>query len=359
MQGAETAANGTTPEPIYIPEDGVTNLVNAMAEGFRTHPLEIALFILLLAGFVVALIVMGRIIRRREREALVAKSEQSFAALVTKHKLSDEERRLAERMADSLDDDGRRHLVLTDPHIFNAVLRKMYGRERVPAAVANSLRQKLGFDKTRPAAPKSTAELPPGAPVRLLRGNETFGTGSVAGIEDEALIVTLDGAGAGEAGRIKPGTPLRLLTAGRQGIHVFETAVLSSQTATLKLRHAPRAKAYQRRKYFRSPVKIPVFIRQEQDAGDLQRTLIRDLSGGGARLDDPGIRPSAGDRLELYFRNDPEKARPLRAEVVRRSKSGNDETISVRFGAISESERDKIISFINKGTGNRASATKN
>lgn len=353
MQGAETAANGTTPGPIYIPEDGVTRLVNAMAEGFRTHPLEIALFILLLVGFVVTLIVMSRIIRRRERETLIDKSEQAFAALTSKHKLSDDERYLAERMADSLDDDGRRHLVLTDPHIFNAVLGKMYGRERVPAAVANSLRKKLGFGKNRPGAPKSTAELPPGSPVRILRGNETLGTGSVVGIEDDALVVTLEGTGAGETGRIKTGTPLRLLSADRLGIHVFETAVLASQLTSIRLRHAPRAKAYQRRKYFRSPVKVPVFIRLERATGELQRTLIRDLSGGGARLDDPGIHPSAGDRLELYFRNDPEKARPLRAEVVRRSKSGDDETISVRFGAISETERDKIISFINKGTTGR------
>ena len=100
-----------------------------------------------------------------------------------------------------------------------------------------------------------------------------------------------------------------------------------------------------RREHLRKKVRLPVSVRQAEGTGQPVKSVLVDLSGGGASLRNPEARFKASDRLELTFAPDA-RALTVPARVLRTSRSGA--VLHVRFDGLPPPSRQRIVFLLRK-----------
>ena len=109
---------------------------------------------------------------------------------------------------------------------------------------------------------------------------------------------------------------------------------------------ARRLASRRRRQYSRKRVRLPVWVARHPSETDPRQTTLLDLGGGGASLRNPWELMRKGDTLQMSFSPHSERL-TVAASVVRVTKNGA--AIHVKFVALSETTRNRILEFLRGG----------
>jgi hypothetical protein len=319
---------------------GLNDFLYAVSQGFMHSPAQIRLFIALIGAFVAILLLVFLLQRRSARVRHMRNASEMYEHLVRQLGLSRSERELADRLTGCCQPPDKKYLVLLHQHTFDACAARLRQREEISEMTLAALRLKLDFTAHRPEdVPASSTELPRGMRVVLAEKGRTGMKGQVTRQDAEALVVTME-----ERSPLPTrGVPVSVYFHNQAGLFAFLTHARSISGREVFLDHSEALKRFQRRKYYRRRVEIPVEVGPEGDPSEAVPSILMDLSGGGASLRNPGLVLSPGARLRLTFA--PRGARfSVVGRVVRKSASG--ELLQLQFEGLSEAARDRVIGLV-------------
>ncbi len=312
-------------------------------QGFLGDPSLVLLVLFGILALVVGALVVAVVQNRRMRQALELQSSQAKERALAKLKLSDEERALLDRLVRMVNDPPvRGHLVLTNPNTFNHCAARLIAARGAGEGELAALRVRLGIARgSTEKTVTSTAILPAG--LRLLvsqRETKKF----YAIVRESApggLIVSIEDADVIAPG---PGTELRCFFNVKSGTFQFTTIVRGVDGQTLRIAHSEKILRTQRRKYYRARTSLPARVGVAGSQEQPVVTRLVDLSGGGASLENSGMRFNSGDDVQIRFATFDGIEFQLVAEVRRLSHGGR--VLHVLFGPMSDTARDRLIAFV-------------
>jgi hypothetical protein len=306
---------------------------HAISLGFQSSRSEVIAFGSILLGFIVFLIIVGRLIQRHENRHLRRRLTTEFSRRIAELGLDNTEISLIDRMADFLGNKEKKYLLLVNPNTFLSALRQLKQNEEVPPRVIEAVTQKLGFaNEELQQIPMTTQGLQSGITVTLVaHGGRRF-KGICDSIREEGLVVTY-----AEEHRFRVGQPLLILSHTYQGLHVFKTKILEESKGRILLEHTERQR-FIRRSHNSTFHHIPAYVRHTGRGRTPVKVEIRDFTNRGAYLTNPEKTFRTGDDLKIYFRPGPGKLYPLNAEVEKTSLRRH--LIKVKFGHL---DRTKLL----------------
>jgi c-di-GMP-binding flagellar brake protein YcgR len=319
---------------------GVQRFFEQVADAYRASPIEIlgvVLFLLLLLG---GLITYAVVWSRREQRHKTELANELYEQKSRELGLTPSQRELLSRMAHYLKDPASIHLLVTDEVAFNAAATQLRENEEATPQSIAALRVTLGYQNRRAGkAPHSSTQLPEGATVLIARSRYKKPIkAKVMQPQPHSLIVHIVEEGA----RLPAGAAVDVYFQNTAGVFTFRSTVLGEDGTTAKLSHSEEIKQYQKRRYYRRRIELPVHIYPfDEEKPVLSR--FRDIGGGGASIINPDRRFHEGDELELRFTPDDVELR-LTGTVMRVSEGGN--IIHVNYEHIRDALRDKIYAAI-------------
>ena len=319
---------------------GVQRFFEQVADAYRASPWEIlgvALFVLVLLG---GLITYAFVWGKREKRHKEQLARELYEQKSREANLSPSQHELIRQMSRYLKDPTNTYQLLTDEVAFNAAAYKLRENEEATAQSIASLRIALGFQLSRQdRAPHSSAQLPEGATVLVARNRyrKPVKAKVMPPRPDSLQIEIID-----EGARLPAGAAVDVYFQNSAGVFTFRSTVLGENGKVAKLAHSEQIKRYQKRRYYRRKIDLPVHIYPfDSDKPVLSR--FRDIGGGGASILNPDNRFKEGEELELRFTPDNEEIK-LTGTIMRVSEGGR--VIHVNYEHIREGLRDKIYAAI-------------
>jgi PilZ domain len=328
------------PPMVYGNQVKIGQFLNALAQGFVQTRLEILLLFLFLIALLLVFTTYLVAQKRAADREMARRSREMLEHLLGKLELNENETGLLGRLAAHLDGDTTEYALLVSRHVFEQCAQKAIQSGEASEVQLNSLRLKIGFRITQPEEiPASSAELPEGSPVllewapgkRLRATIIAQGPGAMAVKPDQGVLPST------------PGARLRLYFHNSAGIFTFPTSVTGRIGDTVHLEHSSSIVRLQRRSYYRRKEQLPVFVKTGSAKAGARESVVLDLGGGGASLQNPRGMMREGDLLEVSFSPRMEKL-TLVARVLRVSR--NRKVIHVKFESLSENERKRIMGFL-------------
>jgi PilZ domain-containing protein len=319
---------------------GVARFFEQVADAYKSSPLEVLgivlLLLVLLGGLVVYAIVWGR----REKKHQAELAQQFYDEKSRELKLTPSQHDMLKQMARYLRNPINVYQLLTDEISFNAsAIQLRENGEATPQSIA-SLRIALGYQSNRTdRAPKSSAHIPAGATVLVARNRYKKPVKAEAlPPEPQSFNIRMVGEGV----RMPAGAAVDIYFQNSAGVFTFRSTVLSEDGKTARLSHSEEIKRYQKRRYYRRKIDLPVHVYPfDSDKPILSR--FRDIGGGGASLLNTDHHFKEGDELELRFTPDNEEIR-LTGSVMRLSEGGS--IAHVNYEHIRDGLRDRIYAAI-------------
>ncbi|HEQ72531.1 MAG TPA: PilZ domain-containing protein, partial [Spirochaetia bacterium] len=280
---------------IVFDQEKLSQFFRDLSEGFRRSPLEVALWIALIASLVIIPTILTVIMTRREKKRRLRRARERLQNLYRRRGLDDSERALMEEMEDFFHRDKQYLFELArDPASFNAAAHRLINAGLASDEEVAQLRAKLGLVKTNPQrSVQSSMDLIPGRNVYLTLSDNVKRKGLLARVTPVGLFVTV-GRSA------KPQEEAMLEADLKSGRFLLFTRVLEAADGTLRLAHTEHVERVQRRRFFRRELRLPVRVTGRQTAAPLPGFII-DLSGGGALLFLREHLFKPGDQMTLAF----------------------------------------------------------
>ena len=334
-------------DPIILDGQRLREYFASIAEDFVTTPQQMAIFAIVVALVLAALIVFARYQVRIARASRRKSSAQHAARLTATAKLTATEATLVAKLTGLLPRPREQaHLLLSSAARFDRVARPLLATEPHLQRLVASVRVKLGLARGRSEQRVvSTADLMPGQNVLLLhaggRSSARVAENGAAGVRLEFETELADPA----ASRLHTGALVSLLLARQSGVYRFRTPVLDVSASAVVLAHSESARRAQQRAHYRRFLAMRVAVRRPGIA-EWVATRLLDLGGNGASLVDRSAL-HGGEAIELRVPSQP----PLQigARVVRTSRRGR--VAHLQFADIREADRDRIYRLILDTTG--------
>jgi len=296
----------------------------------------IMVFALLLAVSMLVLFLLFLIRSRTLLRELRVSSAEVYYFLLPTLALDGNDHQLIKRLAAFLPFPQQKHRIMINAQIFDACARRLVAEEQIDESDLRNLRKKLGFPAgTEGILPVSSLDLPVDLPVFVVQKGKSAVRGSVVSNTESSLAIMIDDDSASSL----INGPINVYFQNRAGFFTFATQVVGLDDRVIRLQHSERIKRYQRRRFSRRQVRLPVFVQPYQGGSRALRSVFVDLSGGGASLRNPGQQFQVEQQVELSFAPHGEKFHIL-AQVVRVSRGGD--VIHVEFQALNGSERERI-----------------
>lgn len=277
--------------------------------------------------------------RKLSRELRVSSAEIYYFLLPTLA-LDGNDHQLIKRMAAFLPFPKQKHRIMVNTQIFDSCARRLASKKQVDDSDLSNLRKKLGFlTSSEGILPASSLDLPVDLPVLLVQKGKPSLHGSVVSNTKTSLGIMVDD----DATSPLIEAPINVYFQNRAGFFTFATQVSGRDDLVIHLNHSERIKRYQRRRYSRKRVQLPVFVRPCHSGSRALKSNFVDLSGGGASLRNPGQRFHVEQQIELSFSPRGERFQ-VSAQVVWISKGGD--LMHVEFHALTGPERDRIVRSI-------------
>jgi c-di-GMP-binding flagellar brake protein YcgR len=138
--------------------------------------------------------------------------------------------------------------------------------------------------------------------------------------------------------RLPPGAGVDVFYQSSAGVFTFHTTVLAESEGVASLSHSEEVRRYQKRRFYRRRLHIPVRISVDEDE-ECIRSTFHEIGGGGASLHNPEHQLKVGQDVTLNFAPADEEL-SVNAHIVRLSDGGR--TAHVNYEQIKEPLRDKI-----------------
>jgi PilZ domain len=319
---------------------GVERFFEQVADAYKSSPLEllgiVLLLLVLLGGLVAYAIIWGR----REKKHQADLAQQFYDEKARDLKLTPSQHDMLHQMARYLRNPINVYQLLTDEISFNACALQLRENQDATAQSIASLRIALGYQSNRAdRAPKSSTQIPAGSTVLVARNRYKKPVkAKVLPPEPQAFGIRLVDEGV----RVPAGAAVDVYFQNNAGVFTFHSTVLGEEGKTVRLSHSEDIKRYQKRRYYRRKIDLPVHVYPfDSDKPILSR--FRDIGGGGASLLNTDHHFKEGDELELRFTPDNEEIK-LTASVMRLSEGGN--IVHVNYEHIRDGLRDRIYSAI-------------
>jgi len=291
----------------------------------------------------VSMLVLFLLYMFRSRTLLIELRESSaevYYFLLPTLGLDGNDHQLIKRMAAFQPFPQQKNRIMLNPQIFDACAQRLIAEEKDTEALIRKLRKKLGFPPgAEGILPISSRDLPRDFPVLLVQKRKPAVQGVVVSNTESFLGIMIKDDTASSL----VNGPVNLYFQNRAGFFTFTTKVTGRDGLVIHIEHSEQLKRYQRRKYLRKKVQLPVFIRLYQGGARAVKSVFLDLSGGGASLRNPGQQFQAEQQIELSFAPPGEKFNVL-ARIVRVSRDG--EVIHVEYQALEQSARERIVRSI-------------
>ena len=297
----------------------------------------ILIFALLLALTMLFLFLLVLSRSRRLQRQIRESSSELYYFLLPTLALDGNDHRLIKRLAEFLPPPQQKHRLLVNPQIFDECAGHLLAEQQEEQSAIENLRSKLGFPKNAEnILPASSREVPVDMPVIIVQKGKPKMRGKVISNAQTSLTVEIEG----EPATTPEEGPINVYFQNRAGFFSFGTRLAAREEWILRLDHSDRIKRYQRRRHSRRQLRLPVFIQPYQGTSAPLRSVLMDLSGGGASLQNPNDTFRIDQQVELSFAPEGEKFRVL-GRVVRVSRGG--QMIHVEFQALDGAEREWII----------------
>ena len=319
---------------------GVQRFFEQVADAYTASPLEVVGIVLILLALLGGLVIYAVVWGRREKRHRTELAGQLYAQKSRELKLTASQHELLKQMAHYLRNPTNAYQLLTDEVAFNASALQLRENEEATAQSIASLRIALGFQSNRSdRAPKSSTQIPAGATVLVAKNRYKKPVkAKVLPPDSQSFLIRL----VDEDVRVPAGAAVDIYFQNSAGVFTFRSTVLGEDGKTAKLSHSEEIKRYQKRRYYRRKIDLPVYIYPfDSDRPILSR--FKDVGGGGASMLNTDGHFKQGDDLELRFTPDDEEIR-LTASVMRVSEGGA--VIHVNYEHIRDGLRDKIYSAI-------------
>ena len=138
--------------------------------------------------------------------------------------------------------------------------------------------------------------------------------------------------------------PATIYTYNHSGIYGFLTKLIKYKGNILYFKHSNKLKSFQRRRYFRKNLNLPVIVGNTHNYKP-QSLIILNMSANGAALYNSGLKFKLGDDLRICFPEMEENIHCLYANVVRTLKDQS--IIFVKFIHLNHNIQDRIVRLIN------------
>lgn len=317
---------------------GLTKILD-QERAFEVIDFVIIVSLLLSAAMLVLFLLFLFRCRKLRRELRVGSAEIYYFLLPTLA-LDGNDHQLIKRMAAFLPFPKQKHRIMVNSQIFDTCARQLAAKKQVDESDLRSLRKKLGFlTSAEGILPVSSLDLPVDLPVLLVQKGKPSFHGSVVSNTETSLGIMANDDSASPL--IK--APINVYFQNRAGFFTFVTQVTGRDDLVILLNHSERIKRYQRHRYSRKRMQLPVFVRPSHSSSRAFKSNFVDLSDGGASLRNPGHRFKVEQQIELSFTPCRERFH-VSAQVVRVSSGGD--LMHVEFHALSGTERDSIVRSI-------------
>jgi hypothetical protein len=297
--------------------------------------------ILLLIVPVAALTTFASLQIRRRRQESTSRSDEAFRLALQKRPLPPPQAALLQTLAKHAPDQLRRQELLTVPRVFQAALERAKQTEQLDEGEVAALRVALGFStQDAERTVYSTVELAPQTPLIIEQEKVRRFRATTQSVESTGIMIVTEDGEVPPA----PGSALQVYFKREAGIFTFPSRVLALEGSRARIAHSESIGRYQKRKYYRRKLAIPVQVRVAGSEEKPTQYRFLDLGGGGASIVNPELRFRPGDDIEITFTPGTEEPIELVGEVVRLSEAGK--VMHVAFGPIREAMRDRIIGYI-------------
>lgn len=331
---------------IVLDLDKVGKYLENIAYGFGATVVDLLIILGGVLLFVLFLVLVYSIQRKKKRDKQREHAERIFEQTAVKAGLTNEEKELAERMAELISPELlKKPLVLKNQAAFTSAASKLE-KGSFNRTTLNSLRLKLDFSGNTEKIVNTTLDLPKGQPLFILP--EEAGRslhGRISEQQPDGFYVTFQE----REKPIKGGTFLQVYFHRGDGVYLFSVPVVASSNEVIKLPHTEYINRVQRRNFYRRSVDLPAHLWEpgKKEASILYGRLY-DLGGGGAGFDlvdeKKALDINKNDRYIIGFSFPDGKRFEVPGKVVRTSKKGR--RIHFEFDEIREGERDKIVNYV-------------
>jgi c-di-GMP-binding flagellar brake protein YcgR len=325
---------------VELDQEKLRAIIEGM-QGLVRDPLEVAAFILLFLGIIAAVILVYRRQLRKDIKRRLDHAQRLYEQRIGERGLGHNDMLILEAMADLLHDPSRKHLLVENQATFNTYASELVDEDRFTEPEIAALRLKLGFKARDPQQVfHSTAELYTDMPVLVAQKDGKVSRGRILAVTPQSVSIAL-----GKANPIGTrGMPVQVYFQTPSGRFGFKTSVRRAGRRIIEVSHSEHISRLQRREFFRTRIMLHAVVRGlngEQEAAD---TILIDLGGGGASIENPDQRFTVGDRVGLTFRYGKEELIETTGEIVRTSHKGK--IAHIRFEFLSESDRDRVIGLL-------------
>ena len=322
--------------------------LNSVSNGLAGSSFQIMLASISLFFFIFIIILISKIHKYKEKKKLKLILDKKYNNLIKQYSINPDEKEIIERLSKFLRSPEKKYLLLLNPNIFHSTLNKLRElilinkKEHLDSKILYSLEHKLGFNRiSKFSELNTTYDLPDGLSVYIIFNKNQKISGSIINTESEIKVDVEN--------RIKEnlkGKKAIIYTHTYSGIYVFYTVVKSAEKYQLSLEHTFKLKTLQRRNFFRKSVHLPVLIEKTGEPAEPIGSLLYDISGGGASIDNRKLGLKPNDDIKISFPGNNLLTLRLNAEVIRSSRNGK--TVHVRFNHLKSSSQDRIVRLINK-----------
>lgn len=312
---------------------------NEIKSGFHHSPRETLIAVIVIALIIITPILLFRIWQKRLQRKAIQKAQTEFEDQLSRKNISTTEAALLSRLV-RYTPRGKRDAaqLLVDRRVFNSAVKKYLKADNDDDASIAAVRIKLGLTRKRYNMPLiSTGDFCEDMPIRIVLKHGRTILGQVSGVGSEAFAVNLPG-------RIAPGSRGVIEVIQPAGLFSVSCSVIRSGGGQTEFRHSERVRKIQNRSSIRKKMRLPVYITPVQEKAKHYRSRLIDLSAGGVRVENSGIKLETGDKIILTL---PVKTgKPINIGAVVARRSDDDGSFSASFVDINEATREKIIGMV-------------
>jgi hypothetical protein len=328
---------------VEIDPEKMKTVIDGM-QGIVDDPFDIAVFIMLVAVIITAILFVHRRQVKKNRSRQISYAQSRFNKRIQDCKLNETEVEVLENMSGLLNDPQRVHHLVEKQSTFNNYASQLVHCTDFVGSTIAALRVKLGFKQHDPRQVlHSTAELNTDMPVLIVQNDRIVSHGNILHVKSRGVEIALDRAKLDSI----PGLPIQVYFQTPTGQYGFPSYIQRSGRYTIEVSHSELITRTQRREFYRDLVQHPVKVRGLDDSQMAADTVTVELGGGGASIKNPGERFKTGDLIRLFFSYGEKDIIEINGEVVRLSHRRK--IAHIEFDELSTCDRDRIITLLFRG----------